>query len=64
MKDCCHEWTSQGHDVATTALAHQTDLYISALRRCIEALGGRLEIVAHFPDGCVTMTQLSEDHEA
>jgi hypothetical protein len=54
----------QGHDVATTALAHQTDLYISALRRCIEALGGRLEIVAHFPDGCVTMTQFSEDHEA
>lgn len=54
----------QGHDAASTALAHQTDRYISALRRCIAALGGRLEIVAHVPDGCVTMTRLSEDQEA
>jgi hypothetical protein len=54
----------QGHDAASTTLVHQTDVYISALRRCIEALGGRLEIVAHFPDGCVTITQFSEDQEA
>ena len=55
----------QSHDeAASTLLVHQTDLYISALRRCIEALGGRLEIVAHFPDGCVTITQFSEGHAA
>ena len=54
----------QGHDAASTTLTHQTDLYISALRRCIEALGGRLEIVAHFPDGCVTITQFSAGHAA
>jgi hypothetical protein len=49
----------QGPEAPSPALAHQTDVYLSALRRCIEALGGRLEIVAHFPDGCVTITQLS-----
>lgn len=54
----------QGHDAASTTLVHQTDLSISALRRCIEALGGRLEIVAHFPDGCVTITQCSAGQAA
>ena len=54
----------QGRDAASTALARQTDRYISALRRCIEALGGRLEIVAHFPDGCVTITLFSVGHAA
>ena len=54
----------QDHDAASTTLVHQTDLYISALRRCIEALGGRLEIVAHVPDGCVTITQFSAGHAA
>ncbi|MDR3764329.1 MAG: helix-turn-helix transcriptional regulator [Acidobacteriota bacterium] len=29
----------------------RTDLHISTLRRSIEALGGRLSIVAEFPDG-------------
>lgn len=28
----------------------QADLYVSTLRRCIEAMGGRLEIHAVFPD--------------
>lgn len=54
----------QDHDATGTSLAHQTDLYISTLRRCIEALGGRLEIVAHFPDGCVTITQFSPGQAA
>ena len=49
-----------GHAPTLTTLEHHTDLYVSTLRRCIEALGGRLEIVAHFPDGCVTITQFSE----
>ena len=32
-------------------LERRTDMYISTLRRYIEAMGGILEIVAHFPDG-------------
>ena len=32
-------------------IEHRTDLYVSTLRRYIEALGGQLEITARFPDG-------------
>jgi hypothetical protein len=35
---------------AISRLEHQTDLYLSTLRSYIEALGGRLEIYADFPD--------------
>jgi hypothetical protein len=34
-------------------LEHRTDLYVSTLRRYIEAMGGALEITARFPDGRV-----------
>ena len=45
---------------ALTTLEHQMDLYVSALRRCIEALGGTLEIAAHFPDGRAALTHFEE----
>ena len=45
---------------AIAKMEHQTDMYVSNLRRCIEAIGGTLEIVAHFPDGSVTITNFSE----
>lgn len=32
-------------------LEQRTDLFVSTLRRYVEALGGQLEIVATFPDG-------------
>lgn len=35
---------------AVSRLERQADLYVSTLRRYIEALGGRLEIHAVFPD--------------
>ena len=35
-------------------------MYISTLHSYIEAMGGRLEIVATFPDGAVRLTQLGE----
>jgi DNA-binding XRE family transcriptional regulator len=35
----------------------RTDMYVGTLRRYIEGMGGRLEIVAHFPDGDVRITQ-------
>ena len=42
----------------------RTDMYVSTLRRFIEAMGGELEIVARFPDHSVkirTFADLSRD---
>ena len=33
----------------------ETDLYLSTFRRFIQAMGGDLEVVAHFPDGNITI---------
>jgi transcriptional regulator with XRE-family HTH domain len=41
-------------------LEQRTDMYISTLRRYIEALGGSLEIVARFPGGDVKISQFHE----
>lgn len=38
-------------------MERRTDMYISTLRRFIEAMGGELEITARFPDGSVKITQ-------
>jgi hypothetical protein len=35
-------------------------MYVGNLRRFVEAMGGELEIVAHFPDGDVTINNFSE----
>ena len=35
-------------------------MYISTLRRFIEAMGGKLEICAYFPDGDVKITQFED----
>lgn len=32
-------------------IEHRADLYISTLRRYVEAMGGELDIIARFPDG-------------
>lgn len=38
-------------------IERRTDLYISTLRRYVEAMGGTLDIVARFPDGDVRINQ-------
>lgn len=38
----------------------RADMYVSTLRRFIEAMGGELEIVARFPDHTVKITNFSE----
>jgi len=38
----------------------KTDMYISTLRRFVEAMGGQLDIRAHFPDGDVRINQFSD----
>jgi ribosome-binding protein aMBF1 (putative translation factor) len=45
---------------AIARLEHRADMYVSNLRRYIEALGGTLEITARFPDGEVTITNFRD----
>jgi DNA-binding transcriptional regulator YiaG len=46
--------------LSVSKLEQRTDMYVSTLRRYIEAMGGRLDIVAHFPDGDVRITQFAD----
>lgn len=41
-------------------LERRTDMYLSTLRSHIQAMGGKLEIVARFPEGDVRITHLAE----
>jgi predicted transcriptional regulator len=43
---------------AVSRLEHRPDLFVSTLRRFIEAMGGQLEVRAHFPTGTVTLADL------
>ncbi len=46
-----------------TKVEHQADLYVSTLRRFVEAMGGQLELVARFPDGESVGVSLAEPRE-
>jgi transcriptional regulator with XRE-family HTH domain len=48
---------------AVAKLERRTDMYVSNLRRYIEALGGSLEITARFPEASVTITNFSDLRE-
>jgi hypothetical protein len=45
---------------AVAKLERRTDMYVSNLRRYVEALGGKLVIAAHFPDGKVRITNFED----
>jgi ribosome-binding protein aMBF1 (putative translation factor) len=45
-------------------LEQRTDMYVSTLRRYIEAMGGQLDIIARFPDGEVSIDQFGKTAEA
>jgi len=45
---------------AVAKLERRTDMYVSNLRRYIEALGGSLEITARFADASVTITNFAD----
>jgi DNA-binding XRE family transcriptional regulator len=45
---------------AIAKLEHRADMYVSNLRRYVEALGGTLEITARFADGEVTITNFRD----
>lgn len=44
---------------AIAKLEQRADIYVSSLRSYIEAVGGRLKIIAEFPEGEVTITNFS-----
>lgn len=52
------------NQIAISKMESQTDMYISTLRRFIEALGGQLRIVAQFPQGPVEITQFKQTTES
>ena len=45
---------------AVSKLEQRTDMYVSSLRSYIEAAGGRLRIVAEFPEGEVVISNFSQ----
>jgi transcriptional regulator with XRE-family HTH domain len=49
---------------AIAKMEKRTDAYISTLRSHIEAMGGKLEIIARFPEGSVKITKFSTLEEA
>lgn len=42
-------------------LEHQTDFYLSTIRRYVEALGGKLELTAVFPDSATIKIEQFSD---
>lgn len=50
--------------VAVSRMERRSDMYVSTLRRIVEAMGGELEIHAVFPAGTVRLHRLGELHEA
>ncbi|RJP33418.1 MAG: helix-turn-helix domain-containing protein [Candidatus Omnitrophota bacterium] len=54
--------TSQAN---VSKIERRTDIYISTLRGFIEGMGGKLEILASFPDGKIRIEQFQDlDFEA
>ena len=47
----------QMNQAAVSKMEHQSDIYVSTLRKFIEALGGHVKIVASFPDREVVINQ-------
>ena len=45
---------------AVSKLEQRADIYVSSLRSYIEAVGGKLRIVAEFPEGEVAITNFSD----
>ena len=53
----------QMNQAAISKLEHQSDMYVSTLRRFVAAMGGELRIVAHFPQGDVVIDQFENLHK-
>ena len=45
---------------AISKFEHQSDIYLSTLRKILFAMGADLKVVAHFPDGDVLIDQFKD----
>ena len=45
---------------AVSKMEQRADVYVSSLRSYVEAVGGKLKIVAEFPEGEVAITNFSD----
>ena len=45
---------------AISKFEHQSDIYLSTLRKILFAMGADLKIIAHFPDGDVLINQFTD----
>ena len=52
--------TLQINQGSVAKIEKRADMYVSTLRRFIEAMGGELEIVARFPDHAVKINNFSD----
>ena len=52
--------TLQINQAAVSKLEHRADMYLSSLRKFIEAMGGTLDIRAVFPEGVVRINLLGD----
>jgi hypothetical protein len=52
--------TLQVGQAAISKLEKRADMYVSSLRRIIQAMGSELDIVAHFPEGDVRITNFKD----
>ncbi len=52
--------TLQINQGSVAKIEKRTDMYVSTLRRFIEAMGGELEIVARFPDHAVKIKNFAD----
>ena len=49
---------------AISKFEHQSDIYLSTLRRILVAMGAELKIVAQFPEGAVLINQFDDVRRA
>jgi len=52
--------TLRVNQAAVSKMESQYDMYISTLRRVLEAMGARLKIIAEFPDGQIVISQFHQ----
>lgn len=55
--------TMNMNQAAVSKFEHQSDLYISTLRKILAAMGAELKIVAQFPDADVVINQFTDLQE-
>ncbi len=61
-RGCSHERLAEQLDVQPSEIVtieKRTDLYLSALRSQIEAMGGQLDVIVRFPDGEIKVSHFS-----